>query len=81
MLSHCHRERERERGREGERGRERERERERERVCVCVCVCERGCEARRSDAHQENTMSLENHLMTLDRLQVDLKRIQEGFKK
>ena len=33
------------------------------------------------DRHQENTMSLENHLMTLDRLQVDLKRIQEDFKK
>jgi len=31
--------------------------------------------------HQENTMSLENDLMTLDRLQVDLKRIQEDFKK
>ena len=34
-----------------------------------------------SDLHQENTMSLENDLMTLDRLQVDLKRIQEDFKK
>ena len=33
------------------------------------------------DKHQENTMSLENHLMTLDRLQVDLKRIQDDFKK
>ena len=33
------------------------------------------------EPHQENTMSLENDLMTLDRLQVDLKRIQEDFKK